>query len=71
MHCRDGRFGSKAAAQVKIDSSISMSASGEKQPLATHQTTPILGNTEISQADAAECLLFPGADIQSHEIRGF
>jgi len=45
-----------------------MSASGVKQPLATHQMKLIPGKTEISQVDAPECLLFSGADIQIEEI---
>jgi len=64
-------FGSKAAPQLRLDISISMSASGEKQTLATHQMKLILGNTEIIQVDAPERPLFPGADIQFYEIRGF
>jgi len=62
-------FGSKAAAQVRFDTSISVSASGVKQPLATHRMTLNLAKTEISQADAAECLLFPISDAQSIEIQ--
>ena len=54
----NGRFGSKAAAQVRLDISISMSASGVKQPLATHRMKLILCKPEIIQGDAPECLLF-------------